>query len=472
MKKAAILTFLCLAVLIAGVIGGYRALTFAENADTGEEPTAVVQIRKGDCTYKPADEEKWGPVEEGDEYQKDTSLKTGSRSLMQVAFDDFNSFRMKSNTEVVVEGIEERSKEKGGGIVKIIKLDLLDGEVGVKLRKLPKDHIMTVSGPTAVAGASGTGFSVSADRVGATTTVAAFESDVLVEALDRPNKAVEISEYQQATAAPWKGTMVTGTGVGYLSTRILGEDFVNKFREPPEEIKIEAKGTGTPPEEIEDRDGRREAAEELALKDAYSNMAKIILPMSVDEEKKAADLLRDSPALSKRVYEIIAESEVKSLTFADDDTATATVEIDLAELNKALGTDLGRVLASVREITRAEYLEKFGIKAYQSTIRAAEVGAQRHITERLYGSVIVVGSTLRDEAEKDNTITIKVQGVVRGARTVVRRFFADGSVHVTMDAPGDQVQARLGEDLVGETWLTSPEAAIVDDLDFVKALAE
>ena len=472
MKKSILLTLIGIVLVATVIISSYRTLTFAEDADADKASRAVVESKKGDCNFRPAGEDEWMSVVMEKQYGDDTSLKTGSRSFMQVAFDDFNSFRMKSNTEVVVKRIEEMSREKGGGIVRIIKLDVLDGEVGVKLKKLPKDHIMKVSGPTAVAGASGTGFSVLSDKARAVTKVAVYESQVLVEAFDKPNKAVEISEFQEVTAAPWKGTMITGTGIGYLSVRILGEDFIEKLKKPAEEIKIEAKGTGKAPEDIEDKDEKRKTAEETALEDAYSNMAKIILPMSIDDTNKVADLLRDDADLSKRVYQIIADSEVTDLSFGDDDTATVTVEINLADLSKAIGKDLGKVLASVREITRDEYLAKFGIRAYPSTVRAAEVGAQRHIAERLFGSVIVVGSTLQDEADKDNSITIKVQGIVRDAKIILRRFFADGSIQVTMEAPGDQVQTQLGEELVGTTWLTSPEAVRIDDFELMKALAE
>ena len=472
MKRSAVVVFVSLVLVLFAIEVGYRGLTYAENAENDEESAAVVQLKKGDCTFKPSGDEEWKAVAEKEEYSRDTCLKTGPNSFMQIAFDDFNSFRMKSNTEVVVAGIEELAEEKGGGIVKIIKLDILDGEVGVKLEQLPKDHIMKVSGPTAVAGASGTGFSVLANKIAKTTKVAVFESKVLVEAFDKPNKGVELAEYQEATAAPWKGTMITGTGVGYLSARILGEDFIDNLKEPVDEIKIEARGAGTPPDDAKDRDERREAAEKLALEDAYTNMAKIIMPMSIDDEKKVADLLKNDPELSKKVYEVIAASEPKDLTFADDDGATVTVEINLTDLSKALGVDLTRVMASVREITRAEYLEKFGAEAYQTTLRAAETVAQRDIVERLYGSVIVIGSTLRDKAADDGSITIKVQGIVRGAKTAVRRFFADGSIQVTMEAPGDQVQTELGEELVGTTWLTSPEAAKIEDFTMMKALAE
>jgi hypothetical protein len=474
MKMRRRILFVLVSVLFftIAIFSDYRFSVCATEAE--EELPATVETCKGECRYRPAGEveEEWSKVEENASYARDTSLKTGERSFIQVTFDSFNSFRMKSNTQVLVGGIEEKAAEEGGGVVKIIRLDLLDGEVGVKLKKLPKDHIMKVAGPTAVAGASGTGFSVLASRAKSLTKVTAFESSVLVEALDKPNKAVEVSEFQEVSASPWKESTITGTGVGYLSTRILGEDFIRNIAEAEDEITISATGTGTPPEGVEDRDNRRETAEEEAVKDALAEMARVVLPMSIDDERKIADLLKDDPEVSKKVYAVIAESDVVDVSFADDDTATATVEISLGDLGEAVGEDIEKTIASVREITRAEYLRQFGVRAYTSTERAATTDAHRTIAERLYGSVIVLGRTLADEAEDDNTVTIKVQGIVRGAKPVLRRYFADGSIRVTLEAPGEDAQQELGRDLVGDTWLTSPETAVVGDLDLMKMLAE
>ena len=470
MKSMYVPCFMLLAII--AVTSLVLVKIHADTEKTAESPSAAVQEMKGECDFKEAGKTKWNPVETSARYQMDTSLKTGSHSFMQVGFDEFNSFRMKSNTQVVVNAIEEESKVKGGNIVKIIKLDILDGEVGVKLEQLPKDSIMKVSGPTAVAGASGTGFSVLANKLKGVTRVAVYDSTVLVEAFDKPNKAVELAEFQETTAAPWKGSMITGKGVGYLSRRQLGDEFVDKFKQPADEVKIEAKGTAKAPENEKDKDERRKASEQAAIEDARASLAQIVLPMSISQDKTVADVLKEDPEKSKTVYEMISKADIAGLAFADDDTATVTATINLADLSKALDMDIVTVLATVKEITRAEYLQKFGAKALETTETAAKVVAQRNIAERLYGSVITTGNTLRDEAGKNNQITIKVQGIVKDAKIAVRRYFADGSIEVIMEAPGAQVQTDLGRGLVGDTWLASPETVQVDDFEMMKELSE
>lgn len=459
----AILSVVSLTVLI---IAGIQA----ESVNTSEIPSATVQEKKGECTFKEAGKTKWNSVELSAKYSMDTTLKTGSHSFMQVGFDEFNSFRMKSNTEVIINALEEKSKEKGGNIIKIIKLDILDGEIGVKLEQLPKDSIMKVSGPTAVAGASGTGFSVLANKVKSVTRVAVFDSSVVVEAFDKPNKSVKLAEFQETTAAPWKGSMITGKGIGYLSRRQLGDEFVDKFKQPEGDIKIEAKGVAPAPENIDDRDERRKVTEQTAIETARAELAKLVLPMSIGQDKTVADILKESPEKSKQVYEAISKAEIANLAFADDDTATVTASIKLSDLSKALDADIAVVLATIKEITRAQYLEKFGARAYETTFTAAKVAAQRNLAERLYGSVISIGNTLRDEAGKDNQITVKIQGFVRDAKVSLIRYFDDGSIEVILEAPGEQVQTDLGRGLVGDIWLTSPETVQVDDFEMMKNL--
>ena len=461
----AIMTVVSLTVLI------FKGIQ-AESVKSSEISTATVNEKKGECEFKEFGKTKWSTVELNAKYAMDTTLKTGSHSFMQVAFDEFNSFRMKSNTEVIINAMEEKSKEKGGNVIKIIKLDILDGEIGVKLEKLPKDSIMKVSGPTAVAGASGTGFSVLANKVKSATRVAVFDSSVVVEAFDKPNKSVRLAEFQESTAAPWKDSIITGRGIGYLSRRQLGDEFVDKFKQPAEEIKIEAKGKAEAPENINDKDERRKTSEQKAIESARAELAKLVLPMSIGQDKTVADILKESPEKSKQVYEAISNAEISNLVFTNDDIATVTASIKLSDLSKALDSDIEVVLATIKEITRDEYLDKFGAKAYETTFTAAKVAAQRNLAERLYGSVISIGNTLRDEAGKDNQITVKIQGFVRDAKVSLIRYFDDGSIEVILEAPGEQVQTDLGRGLVGDTWLTSPETVQVDDFEMMKELVK
>ena len=159
--------------------------------------------------------------------------------------------------------------------------------------------------------------------------------------------------------------------------------------------------------------------------------------------------------------------------FLDEGDAEVTVQIDLSALNKAIGRDLTAVLATVREISKSEYLKKFGKRAYLTTWRAAEVDCNRRLAEKIYGNIIDSKTTLRDmdAKEPDRKISITIRGIIKDNETVGQRFFADGSIAIDMALPGSGI-AHHYSDIVGENYLSSPEAAFVTDFEQFRALAE
>lgn len=437
-----------------------------DDAAAGEVASATVTGQRGTTEVLLLDEEEWAKTKVGRVYTTGTELKTGKRSYIEISLDEQNGFRIKGTTQVRVEKIYDAAEDETGSVIRLVELQIIDGEVNARLNQLPDDVRVRVMSPTAVAGAAGTGFTFSFNKAEKLSLVKVIESSVIVEALDRANKKVKVEALQQVEATPWKGGKITATGRGVLSEKILGKEFVEKFRQKPEDVKVSVTATAPAPEEVTKKDERRAASKTEALDAAHAKLSAVVLGLAVNEFTTVADLIAEDEALAGKVYGVIATLPPAETTFGDDDACTITLALDMKALGEALGQDLGAVIASVEEIAKADYLKKFGARALITTKRAATVDAQRRLAEKIYGSVIEGGRTLENAARQDARVRVTVQGVVRGAVVEEEHYFSDGSVSVVMSCPGDQIAANHGA-IVGDTFLSSPEPAVIHDfLDY------
>lgn len=447
--------------LVVGIAFDGAAQGDGASADAA---SATVTAQRGKTEALLLNAEEWTKTETGHTYTSGTELKTDTRSYIEVSLDEENSFRIKGTTQVKVEKIFDAATDESGKVIRLVELQVIDGEVNARLNQLPDDVRVKVSSPTAVAGASGTGFTLSFSKAKQLAKIKVIESTVLVEALDRADKAVEVGALQQVEATPWKGGKITATGRGVLSEKVLGKEFVARFRQKPEDIKVVATGTAPAPEDVTKKDERLAEAKTAALDAARSALSAVVLRLAVNEFTSVADLLAEDEALAAKVYEIIAAAPAIDTTFANDDSCTVTVRADIEALSEAIGQELAATIASVEEIPKADYLAKFGARPAITTKRAATVDAQRRLAEKIYGSVIEGGQVLNDVA--DAQVRVTVQGVVRGAVVEEEHYFTDGSVTVVMSCPGDQIAEKHGA-IVGDTFLSSPEPAVIHDfLDY------
>ena len=461
-------------VCIAGVFLIESRAQTAESAEaeasgdaTASDEAATVTAQRGTTEAMLLDAEEWATTAVGRTYTSGTELKTGERSYIEVALDENNSFRIKGTTQVKVDKIFSTSEDESGQVIRLVELEVLDGEVNARLDRLPDDVRVRVASPTCVAGASGTGFTVSFNKLKQLSLVNVIQSSVVVEALDRANKRVTVNALQQVEATPWKGGQITAVGRGIPNEDLLGKAIIEKLRQGAEAITITAAGTGQPPQDETDKDKRRALAQEEATDAARAKLTKIVLGLAVDEQTTIADLAGKDEKLAGKIYGLIAGLEPAEPTFADDDSCTATLTLKLGTLSEAVGRALPATFASVGEITQAQYLEQFGARAAITTKRAATVDAQRRIAEKIYGSVIEGGRVLNDVAT--GPVRVTVRGVVQGGEVVEEHYFSDGSVTVVLSAPGDQIAAQHG-DLVGDTFLSSPEPAVLGDFADYRAM--
>jgi hypothetical protein len=454
-------------VVFLGVVCVGAALVGDGAAQDGESTAAKVTAQRGTTEALLLDTEDWVDTKIGRVYTTGTELKTGTRSYIEVALDENNSFRIKGTTQVKVEKIMAASEDEAGKVIRLVELQVIDGEVNARLNDLPEDVRVNVASPTAVAGASGTGFTVSVDALKKLSKVKVVDGGVLVQALDSADKKVEVDAFQQVDVTPWEGGTIQATGHGVLSEKVLGKAFVDKFRQQPEAITVTAAATAQAPEELRNTPERRAAAEEEATDQARSNMSALVLGLVVNELTTVADLLAADETLATKVYAAIAELKPAETEFGDDDSCTVTLVLDLKAIDETLGKAVAGTIASVEELAREDYLAKFGPQAAITTKRAAEVDAQRRLAEKIYGSVIEGGQVLNDVATAPVRVTI--QGVVRGAVVTETHYFSDGSVTVVMTCQGDAIAEQHG-DIVGDTFLSSPEPAVISDFMDYRAM--
>ncbi|MBN1919430.1 MAG: hypothetical protein JW889_16155 [Verrucomicrobia bacterium] len=446
-----------------------RDAASSEPGDSGEAPSAKVTAQRGATEALLLDTEEWAKTSVGRTYVSGTELKTGERSYIEVALDENNSFRIKGTTQVRVDKILAGAEDEDGTIIRLVQLEVLDGEVNARLGRLPDDVRVRVASPTCVAGASGTGFTVSFDKLKQLSLVNVVESSVVVEALDRADKKVKVEAFQQVEATPWQGGRITAAGRGIPNEDLLGKAVIDKLRQEAAAITITAAAIGQPPQDENDNAKRRALAQEEADNGARAKLTQIVLGLAVDEQTTVADLAGKDEALAGKLYGLIAGLEAGEPAFGDDDSCTVTLAVKLGAISDVVGQALPATFASVGEIAKADYLDAFGPAALITTKRAATVDAQRRIAEKIYGSVVEGGRVLNDVAT--GPVRVTVRGVVLGAEVVEEHYYSDGSVTIVLSAPGDQIAAQHG-DLVGDTFLSSPEPAVLRDFTDYTGLQE
>ncbi len=381
-------------------------------------------------------------------------IETGNHAYCVIQLDEQNSLRIKQNARVKIEKIWEASKKPDGSVVNEARLDLMRGELTAKLNKIPANSKFEVSSPVAIAGATGTAYTVYVEPENSKTSVTVLDHQVEVINTNESGKSVQVQKFQRVETAPWAQTTVSALGRGVLSEAILGKDFV---KQAENNIEIQSVGTGTNPEE--------------AKLQALYQLSKIILNLHVDQEKTLEKVMAEDLILTQKVYQMISNAQIVESTTADG-KSQSKAKIDLVSLNQALGKSLFGLTQSVIPISQSEYSKKFSALARVTTVRAAQVEGYRNLAEIIYGTVINADTTVEDFAVKNDTVRTKVQGLVKGAQVINTQYFSDGSVIVSLEIRGDLIPENLSSvtgDVFGKNYLSGPrliEYREFIDLDF------
>lgn len=370
-------------------------------------------------------------------------IATGPQAFCVVQLDQDNSFRIKQNTRVKVEKIWEESQKLDGSVVSQARLGLMRGELTAKLDKLPKNGKFEVSSPVAIAGASGTVYTVEVAPEGSKTSVTVLDHQVEVISTQEPAKSVRVEKFQRVETAPWSETKISALGRAVLSEAILGKSFV---KDAETNIQIQAVGAGS--------------SQEAAKLQAFYKLSKIILNLHVDQEKTLESAMAKDQSLTQKIYGTISSAQILSSAQSPDGNFQVKAQINLQLLTQALGRPLYGMTQSVIPMTSAEYSSKFGALARVTTQRAAQIEGCRNLAEIIYGTVINSNTTVEDFALKNDTIRTSVRGLVKGAKMIETQYFSDGSIIVSLEIRGTAVPENLGSvtgDVFGKNYLSGPQ---------------
>ncbi len=368
-------------------------------------------------------------------------IATGNHAYCVVQLDEQNSFRIKQNARVKIDRIWEASQKPDGSVVNEARLDLMRGELTAKLDKLPANSKFEVSSPVAIAGATGTAYTVQVEPEGSGTSVTVLDHQVEVINTNESEKSVQVKKFQRVETAPWAETTISALGRGVLSEAILGKNFVKAAEN---NIEIQSVGTGANPEE--------------AKLQALYQLSKITLNLHVDQDKTLEKAMAKDLILTQKVYQAISNAQITAST-TPEGKSEVKAKIDLNSLNQALGKSIYGMTQSIIPISQSEYSKKFSALARVTTQRAAQVEGYRNLAEIIYGTVIKADTTVEDFAVKNDTVRTKVQGLVKGAQIVNTQYFSDGSMIVSLEIRGDLIPENLSSvtgDVFGKNYLSGP----------------
>lgn len=389
-------------------------------------------------------------IKEGELLEQNCLLRTDSDSYVELELNPGNKFRVLENSQVMVKYLEKETQDVDGAVVKLNQFDLLEGDVIFRLDKLPKDTLIQVSSPTAVAGARGTAFGVKYNPREKLARVGVIESNVRVASLGEPDKFAVVPPYKKVTVTPWAMATAIVRGSGVLSEAILGARVSEKAESPV----IQVTGIGD--------------TEEDAKLNGYYKISRQIAGIPVGQGKRIEDLLNINPAVCQPLYSYILKAEVVKIQTINN-KIEVTLRVPLAEIAEIIKFPLPDLPRVVEEIPIAEYGRIYGALARVTTQRAAQLDGYRKLAELMYGVLVNSKTTLYDMAVADDRITTRVEGVVKGAEIIDTQYFSDGSVSVSMTIRADLVRtevAKVTGDIFGINYFTSP--AVIEMDDFVE----
>lgn len=410
-----------------------------------------IKDKKGDVLYK-SQTTSWSNAQTDQILALQDSVKTSKESYVDVEFDMVNLFRLKAMSEIIVENLPEES-QKNGSSERLYSFNLLSGNIVAKLKKLPEKTRFEIQTPVAIAGARGTAFSVSASTK--KSDIVVMENKVSIISRENIHKSVVSEAYKKVTIAPWKIAGLTESGTGILSEAILGK----MIRDSVDKIVIRAKGIGNLHPEIAVAEAAKQVSLREARIDAENRLADIISEIKVGPEKNMADLMFGNSSLTGKLFEMVSNAYVIETEKLPDGRQSVLIEIRIDTIQQLVKQKIN-AWKSIKQISRAQYMQDYPALARITTERAAKLDAYRRLAERIYGTVITSETTVKDLTLKNDVIVNEVKGLVKGATITNTTYFSDGSVKVTAAIDGSLVKAGLekvsGEDF-GENYMSSPK---------------
>lgn len=467
-----------LAMLAALSVAG---ITWAEKGSG--DPLKVVKVHR-DAEFLGGGERAWKPASTGTDLAADDSLKTLNNSYADMQLDPPNVFRLKENSLLKIQDLNRETKDPDGSVLKLVDLEILQGDLLAKLDRLPSGTRLNLRSPVAIATVRGTVFSLGYATSSRTTSLSVSRGSVRVQAAGEPDKLVELGAQRQATVAPWGNAVIEARGTGLppqkLLVKRLGDPKVplenarallerlKKARPSLENITLNATGGGLAPPGLKDTKEAREEAISAAREEARKKIFRALKTVRLAEDETVGDLMAKDPAASAAVAASVGAARTMKERY-DKKARRGSVELELglSAVRKAIGRDISFAWRGIAPVSRDDYTSAFGGFIRVAAERAARVDAYRRLAERIFGTVLTSRTTLKNLVVENDQVEFAVQGVVQGAEEVSRTYYSDGSVTVLMRVTGaalrDAVTPVAG-DVLGAHYMSSPSALDADEL--------
>jgi len=231
---------------------------------------------------------------------------------------------------------------------------------------------------------------------------------------------------------------VTGTGAGEASFEApappppppaLREDVDMSWAEGD----IVAIGQGVPPANAISAAQGRLMAKKAAELDALRNLAEQVQGVRINSDTTVRNFMTENDEIRTQVDAFIAGAENVDEREMEDGTYEVKKRLNLHPLSKIIPA--GRAPISQMPPPAAPKSSGGLVSPAQARLmaeRAAKMDCYRQLLESLKGVHITSTTTVEDFIAKNDSIRSRVEGIVRGARVVDRRFNSDGTVEVDM----------------------------------------
>ncbi len=274
---------------------------------------------------------EWEPCDVDDFVGIDDSIKTEMESFCEVQFTDFGMIRIQENTEVTMKDINLKEEQNK------VDVNLANGDLLCKVKKLRKGDKFQVSTKTALAGVRGTEFVVKTQRDKA-TVIAVKEGKVAVIPSEVAEKIEKI-----------KKELKTETAKQTLEEIALPEIIVTDEKE----VKFEPEHAQKAVEEFEEisviiEEKIKEIDEKAVAIEEKEKIIETMKEEEIEEERQVIqEIKEDILSLKQNVVTVVEEKveEVVNEVFEEPAAASETSIQDFEEIKKMKPKDKEIILS-------------------------------------------------------------------------------------------------------------------------------
>jgi len=420
-------------------------------------PITVISV-KGSATVKHADATKVAAVK-GLVLKAGDVLTVSPGGAVDLTMGDGNALRVSGGSTFKVGGAEPKKPT----------FDLLGGDLLVSLGAMPPGGKVVVRTPTGVAGVEGTAFRVHVEAERKGTEIAVRTGTVTLASVGEPKKHVAIGARQTASSVRWPDAVLRATGTGVPPGPAAAGA-------PPDAKPVIVASVGVLiPTDAGSPEAAEAVAEQRAHAEALTVLANRLARRRIDAARTIGSVILAKEGTLRKVADYAATAAITARRRTDDGRFLIDLTLDLKGLADLVGAGAGVFTGTIREVGRVEYGKAFGGRRRLMTEGAARRDAQRKLVERIHGVVIDATTTVKDLAAADDTIRTRTSGVLRGARVVATRYFADGAIEVAMEVAGKDFVTALDPDgtgRLGTHYLSTPAPADLGALLRLHGFAE